>query len=199
MNVIKEVKKGKEILRIMVDPDPVDPREWDNLGTMVCFHRNYKLGDNHDFESPEDFENWLEEQKKNGEKFIILPLFLYDHSGISISTGIEPNWYHKNWDSGQVGWIYVSYSDIRKEYNIKKISLDRARQVTENLISEVKIYNQYLTGDVYGFEIVKLKTCKCCGNTEEEHVDSCWGFYGYDLQNIIDHIGKEWHKVVMEK
>ena len=27
------------------DPEPESPRDWCNLGTMVCDHRRYKLGD----------------------------------------------------------------------------------------------------------------------------------------------------------
>ena len=38
------------------------------------------------------------------EHYVILPLYLFDHSGISISTGS----FHDPWDSGQVGFIYAS-------------------------------------------------------------------------------------------
>ena len=38
------------------------------------------------------------------------------------------------------------------------------------LRQEVETYSQYLSGDVYGYEIHK----------HGEVVDSCWGFYGYD-------------------
>ena len=32
-------------IKIELDTEPINPREWDNLGTMYCFHRNYILGD----------------------------------------------------------------------------------------------------------------------------------------------------------
>jgi len=33
-------------LKIEQDTDPMNPRtDWDNLGTMVCFHKLYDLGD----------------------------------------------------------------------------------------------------------------------------------------------------------
>ena len=48
-------------------------------------------------------------QKVISEKYLMLPLYLYDHSGLAMSTesfsGRAP---HAEWDSGQVGWIYVS-------------------------------------------------------------------------------------------
>jgi len=36
-------------------------------------------------------------------KYVILPLYLYDHGGITMSTGA----FSCPWDSGQVGWIYA--------------------------------------------------------------------------------------------
>ena len=34
-----------KLVRIKRDDYPQNPREWDNLGTMVCGHRRYCLGD----------------------------------------------------------------------------------------------------------------------------------------------------------
>ena len=32
-----------------------DPRSWDNIGTMVCFHSRYNLGDKHYYGYPAEF------------------------------------------------------------------------------------------------------------------------------------------------
>lgn len=40
------------------------------------------------------------------EKYITLPLYLMDHSGLAMQTTS----FNDPWDSGQVGWIYVSGS-----------------------------------------------------------------------------------------
>ena len=45
-------------------------------------------------------------------KFVILPLYLYDHSGITMNT----TGFSCPWDSGQVGWIYADADCIKKEY-----------------------------------------------------------------------------------
>ena len=42
------------VLSIIQDVDAEDPRNWDNLGTMICFHRRYSLGDKHDYSCSED-------------------------------------------------------------------------------------------------------------------------------------------------
>jgi hypothetical protein len=45
------------------------------------------------------------------------------------------------------------------------------------LKGEVQTYDQYLTGDVYGYKVYKVTTCDH-GHEHEEDLDSCWGFYG---------------------
>ena len=44
-DVHREEYRGYTI-RLVPDPDPENPREeWDNVGTMRCWHRRYNLGD----------------------------------------------------------------------------------------------------------------------------------------------------------
>ena len=93
------------------------------------------------------------------EGMVILPLYLYDHSGITMNT----TGFSCPWDSGQVGWIYADKEMIEREYGkITPEILEKVRQVLE---SEVKEYDYYLTGQCYGFQLFK----------EDVEVDSCWG------------------------
>jgi hypothetical protein len=176
--------KGKEI-KIYSDFNPQNPRtEWDNLGHMICWHRNYILGDKHDYRNPDEFIESLYNdidgkdaselydrhtndrateimQKVIDKHYILIPLSLYDHGGITMKTGS----FSDPWDSGPVGWIYISIADVKKEYGWKVLTKARRQQVCKYLDGEVKVYDCYLTGAVYGYD------------TGE---DSCWGFYGYD-------------------
>lgn len=179
--------EGKEYkLEIFQDCDAESPTEWDNLGTMVCWHSRYKLGNDHTHGSPADF---LSEVRSRDA--LILPLYLFDHSGLRIAT----KKFHCDWDSGRVGFIYATHEDIRKEYeeHYKEESMEqwieRARKFLE---AEVSVYDQYLQGDVYGFELKKLETCNM-GEVHETQEDACWGFYGSDpLENgMSDHL-PEW-------
>lgn len=149
-------------VRIAIDEYPESPREWDNLGTMVCWHRRHKLGDKHSYSSPEEFEADMKDTPH-----IKLPLYLYDHSGITMSTGA----FSCPWDSGQVGWIYVTLDNVRNEYSVKRVSKKTREQAIECLTGEVKTYDEFLTGQVYGF-IVE--------DEDGEEIDSCWGFYGLE-------------------
>lgn len=186
---IKKTKTGFEARYITTDDGPESPREWDNFGTMVCFHDRYDLGDKHDYNSPEQF--WLslaeeltgeeceklEElelealQKLVDDKIVILPLFLYDHSGITMKT--SP--FGCQWDSGQVGYIYITYEKIKEEYSLKKISKNAIEKAKKLLVAEIETYDQYLTGDVY--TIVK----EVYGTDKEQiDYDCVGGFYGHD-------------------
>lgn len=101
--------------------------------------------------------------------YVILPLYLYDHSGLSMNTG----GFSCSWDSGQVGYIHMEKSDILREggkpgaKNLTKKLRAWAESVLE---SEVSAYDDYLRGNVWGFSVV---------NSEGDVLDSCGGFLGY--------------------
>lgn len=152
-------------IRIKHDEDPVSPRDFDNFGVMVCMHRRYTLGDKHDlkedlFASWDTIQQYLEREEG---ALHILPLYLYDHSGIAMSTLRE--WpFNCPWDSGQVGFIYTTNGII------KKMGV-RPEDVEEQLRLEVKTYSQFISGDVHGYIIE---------DDDGKIVDSCWGFFGYE-------------------
>jgi len=161
--------KGCKV-KIYQDPEPDDPRNWDNLGTMVCFHKRYDLGDTTDLTS-DRFEGWEELEQhliKEKQAEVIAPLYMYEHSGISIKIG---SFYgcglpqgHARFDSGQIGFVYVSRETLLKEYGVKRITKkvkDTARKVLEG---EVDTYNKYVSGQVYGFVAEDKK---------EEQIESC--------------------------
>ena len=172
-----EKRIGNYVIEVHQDESPESPRSWDNLGTMICFHKRYDLGDKHDYNHVE-YDSWSEQRKdieKTENTCVILPLYLYDHSGITMST--SP--FGCSWDSGQVGWIIVSKENVRKEFGVKRITKEIIEKVTNILEGEVKTYDQYLTGDVYGYKVFKVSECSL-GHEHKEEVDSCWGFYGED-------------------
>ena len=157
-------------LSIVRDEDPLNPRlDYDNLGKMICFHKRHNLGDEHNID-PSDFNGWDEMEEhltKEHDAVIILPLYLYDHSGITIQT--TP--FSCPWDSGQVGFIYMDRTTILNEAPGNPKILTKAAKVwaAQCLLTEAQMYDQYLTGDVWGYVIE---------DSESNEVESCWGFYG---------------------
>ena len=184
---VKTESVGELVIKIYTDDCPESPRDWDNLGTMVCFHRNYIIGDEkHGF----DRESLLE--KISEPNCVSLPIFLFDHSGQTIST-CSDNFRMMDpvgWDWGKIGFIFADEDRIMNEYNLSssdEITQDILDKVKNCLVSEVEVYRQYMEGDIYGFVIE---------DEEETHLDSCWGFYGLDdclseAKSIAEHINSE--------
>jgi len=162
------------------------------FGAMVCWHSRYNLGDKHDFKTPMDFRCWWEgdgDYQENGKGGECLSLYLYDHSGISMSTGRQYP-FDCPWDSGQVGYIYVEAATIKKEYSAKRITKNVRQKVRELLECEVKAFDQFLTGDIYGYDIE---------DADGDSLDTCWGFYGFEYaklqaMNALDYWVKEMAK-----
>lgn len=171
--IANEFEHNGHTVKILTDYDPINPREdYDNLGTMVCFHRRYNLGDKHEFS--------VEEAKKFAARkdVIALPVFLYDHSGITINT----TGFSCPWDSGQIGFIYITKEKARAEYGWKLITEKRRQKLFQYLRNEVETYDQYLTGDIYGFRIL---------DEAGEEIEEIWGYFGMDsacdeAKSIID-------------
>jgi hypothetical protein len=187
MNVVKTYENEKLKLEIIQDSSPESPREsFDNFGTMVCWHLRHDLGDKQPKINQFDWMNYIVGMGNEEDtvivwatirsRFIILPLYLYDHSGITMST--KP--FDCQWDSGQVVWIYCEKG--------KEGMTDE--QLIKYLEGEVETYDQYLRGDVYGFRAYTKTKCSKCGHIEEEDIDSCWGFYGSNPKEngMIDYL-----------
>ena len=129
-------RDGNEyMLTVKHDDYAADPREeWDNLCTMTCWHRDYKLGDSHNYDGIEDFfqalckevlgKGWDETDElywqdmfkmlKESNLILIKPINLYDHSGLTVSTS-NGYPYNDRWDAGCVGFIYVTKKKIFDE------------------------------------------------------------------------------------
>ena len=182
---------GNVRLEVWRDTDAEDPRKWDELGRMICWHSRYRLGDKHSYSSPDDFLGRLyaeqdcrydpdsvESEELTREEIIgklekrgviMLPLYLFDHSGISMSTSSST--YRMmdgaGWDWRQVGVIYATSESIRKFFDRKRVTKKLKDNARKALIEEVKTYSFYLEGEVYGYKLF----------VDGEEADSCWGFY----------------------
>jgi len=183
MNEPYHIFKDGTKLMLIRDDMPESPREWDNLGTMICFHKRYTLGDKHeykagDFNSTEEIEDQI---YKDHDPLVVLPLYLYDHSGITMNT----TGFSCRFDSCQVGFIYISKEKVRVECGVKRISKKLKERICGYLVGEVETYDQFLTGDIWGFQFI---------DTNEDDIDSCYGFYGDDpMKNgMIDHFEEKY-------
>jgi len=161
MQLVEQVTHANKSVKVYFDPEPLNPRkEWDNGTIIVHWHPRYDLGDKRiERCTSEELEVQCAEE---GDMILaILPLYLYDHSGLSVSTGA----FSCMWDSGQVGWVYITQSKS-DEMGFGGYTSEQLENVIR---SDVKSYDDYLTGQVFGYEVI---------GKDGDHLDSCWGYVG---------------------
>lgn len=146
---------GKYTATLINDRDPQNPRtEYENATTMWCAHGRYDLGDPSN-PWPKRACSRDEIEANVGSLAIIKPLYMYDHSGITIAT--TP--FSCRWDSGQIGWVFISDADAAYE----QLSADMLDTVLE---AEVTTYDRYLRGEVYEWAVHK----------GDEYIEGCGGY-----------------------
>ena len=176
-----------------IDEYPINPRELNaNLTPMICHCRNYSLGDVKESEQFEGFTS-LKELKQAlveyyGEMAYIKPLSLYDHSTQTLAIG-EPT---DMWDSGYVGFIFVTKEQARKEYGVKRITKSILEKIEKLAQAEVEEYNKvWLWGEVYILSLERVFTNIDDKNDSfEEFVDSIGGFTFDNDYTVEEAIGE---------
>jgi hypothetical protein len=225
----EDTRYGRYVIRLEQDDNCDSPRtDRDNLGTMICWHRRCSMGDatigdayGHPvkgvpfFETAQRLADYVSGHSRYktmdgyDEVLCYLPVYLYEHSGQTVRT--TP--FGDPWDSGQVGFIFVTKAKVREEWKVKRISPKLRKLVMNNLEGEVKDYDRWLTGDIWGYKIYGPLPDGFDEDKDDieeyEQDDACWGFYGqeYCLQeakSAVDYIDKKeqekaWLQVPMQE
>ncbi len=187
-------------IRIEQDEDAESPRSWDNLGTMVCEHLHYNLGDfncdkwqekeqYYPMEKNEDGEEVDIDFADNKERFlhfirerediVALPLYLYDHSGLRMATSTA-GMVDVQWDVSSVGYIYITHDRIKKEMATpvgkkKNPSLRAIKKITPKVVARTE---SLLRGEVETYDDYLVgDVFGYIVEKDGEQVDSCWGYY----------------------
>jgi len=150
---------------------------WDNPFTIILgSHRDYTngLGDE---DAPQylfkECGSWNEVADalwNEHDAAIVRAVRIYQHSGTAISLGTGYP-FNCRWDSGQLGFIYVTKETIRREFSLQRISQKALKRAGEILESEFKVYADYVCGDVFWYSIE---------DKDGEFLESCGGFYGWE-------------------
>lgn len=153
MEKLKQIPYNGYKINIYQDDDYESPQNDVEYGFLVFDHRQFCV-EKEGFVPHEIFEN-------NGKVpgYFVFKCCAYIHSGVSVSVGRDESWPDQRWDVSCKGyWI------IKRQKGT--YTVDRAQAVAESLCKE---WNQYLSGDVYGYMI------------EDENGDEeggCWGYWG---------------------
>ena len=169
---------GRAKIHIQRADDSESPREWSNAWKWYSNHWRYffdKYGKK--FLSIDDIFNGETEEgesirdailRQNPEFLDVRPIYLHDHSGISISLGS----FNDPWDSGVGAYAVITREQAEADAPELKGDDDKLIEAAYGwLEGEVDNYQKYLDGDVYGYVVED-------GSGNE--VDSCWGYYSID-------------------
>jgi len=170
MDCINQFEHNGYKIEISYDSYADSPREDCNIATIACWHRRYNLGDEQISRMTE------EEMRDNYDIADILPLYIYDHGGITINT----TGFSCGWDSGQVGWVFITNDAVKRD-KLENCNLQ------EIMVNEVSGYDQYLRGDVYQFLV---------RDSDGNVVESCCGFYDMtdcerEAISIVDYLSRK--------
>lgn len=109
----------------------------------------------------ESYVRSLKELRRKGG--VVLPVYCYQHGNITFrcSSFSDP------WDSGQVGYAYMTTEQI-SELGWPKGKRGRKAAAEEHIRRMVGLMAAYANGDIYGFSIF---------DKDGEFVDGCGGYY----------------------
>lgn len=193
------------------DLDAFDPRaDCDPFGKMALTHSRYTLGDT-EFHECKDGEALIEailsdvlnssykasaireawpNQFIDKAVFILhklcpifLPVYLLDHSGLSLRTGRfmeDPG----GWDTSFIGFTYTTKETIINVYG--DAEPENTKKAEKLLIAELETYGHYISGEVYGYSVESTER-----NKSINCYDSCWGFYGHESYDYMIEVAKE--------
>ena len=146
-------------INIYQDDDCESPDNWENNDAFIVYdHRQFNV-ERKGFDPETIFEHIQETKKFFYDGYFVFPLYAYIHSGVSLSLGNSCYPFTDRWDVSTTGFVLV-----------KRAKYTWTRTISEKLAqSIVNVWNDYLSGNVYGFQIE---------DKDGNDIDSCWGFYG---------------------
>ena len=186
-------EQRKRRIKIERDDDGMctSPREYNNVSVMYCEHKRYSLGDDdnvlgfskNSMRSACNCWDDVESELIKRGALEILPVYMYDHSGITINT----TGYGGPFDSGQIGFVYVTRASLELCMGWERITAVRRIKIKETLLQDVAHYDSFLRGAVYNW-VLEVQTCEKCDTWQ--HEDSCCEFIGDDWRTngIKDYI-----------
>jgi hypothetical protein len=161
--VREEIYKGYKIA-VEYDEDAQSPDDWGNDDAFIVYdHRDFSI-ERKGFDCQDIFDVMHYEKKKTYKGYWYFPVYDYIHSGVSLSLGRNSYPFNDRWDVSFKGFCL-----IKREKGYWKE--EQAYKLAESLINE---WNEYLSGEVYGFNIWELDE----DGEELDSIDSCWGYYG---------------------
>lgn len=169
-DTIETIERGGLRARVVYDPNPMSPRDWDNLWTFSAEDRQYCIRD-------KGALGYYDDLRESGA--LVVPLWIsYEYGELTAGYITDPltdeddaartteRYGAKRFSPD--GFAYVTREDMLKEFNHRIVTARDKARALECLKDEIKDYNQYVTGQVYGIVVE---------DEDGDTIDSCWGYY----------------------
>lgn len=168
-----------------VDPDVIDARLEREYDQRKRDEIRYRLGEKLTDERIAETENLRRRIAREVYGFgnylatvasmidgIVLPLYGYEHSGQTISTGS----FSCPWDSGPIGMVIMTKDMMRERMLWKHVTKARMMTMIELVKCDVRVLDSYVRGEVY---------CVICEGPNGEY-ESLGDMQGYDEAELFE-------------
>ena len=178
----KSYPLNKEGFNLVVkrDKDPQSPDTWGNTDLFLVYHHRQFTVNREGFEPEDVYRAFKGSTGFIFDNYWIFTVYAYIHSGVSLSLSPQGN----RFDVSSTGFILVEKETGVLSIGTKPVMVtkDEATKYAEGLI---ETWNTYLSGDVWGFQVVEDVSCSHCGHVDKEHHYSYSGFYGEHNDELI--------------
>jgi hypothetical protein len=151
-NVAESINYRGRVIEIIYDDTGESTDAWSNDDIFLVYDHRQFFVERKGFSPDDIFEATSETKVLEYDGYHVFPVLAYIHSGVSLSVISDLSGYRGGWDTSFRGFALVSETDWPQR--------DKAFIAAQSLIKE---WNQYLSGEVYGYDTGS---------------DSCWGYYG---------------------
>jgi hypothetical protein len=162
------IQHGPFTITIYNDPDPMSPREWDNIGRVQgCNEWTFSDGSSADAGAA-----YREVRETEPGGIIALPIKVVD--GPYTMVRETSDWGYAD----GIYWAAVDETLAVADHGFRTII-----EVKDAMRAELATLNQWLEGDVWGYVVTDpLGT----------HVSSCWGFFGTEEAKSEGYAAARW-------
>ena len=165
------------------DPNPDNPRRCnDNLGIVHIFVPRYNVGDDHNFDDRDEFDEHQNSlPARHPDKALYqTPVHCYDHGGYTLS--LRPTTPR----GGIVGVCFTTRERIRAHRLRPNADADKIQRILE---SEMQELDTYAKGEIY--QATVYRSCPCCQQTVGDPV-VCYGNISADSpESALEYLDAE--------
>ena len=161
MEAIETIERDGLTVKLFFDPEPTSPDDWDQLATFqhsASFTFGEPIG-----EPERGWDVHIRALTLMGEAAATVPVRVDDYGSRGLMI------YESDAENAN-GVLFTTHERVT-ELCTDKPEYHERTWIEQALRGELEQWKQYAENDVYGYVIE---------NESGEHVDSCWGFYGFE-------------------